>query len=171
MPSPANRNSLPFEPKSKQKKNKNNKNNPSPQPQVKAEKDTKTPTPSAVKSVEKTARKTAKEDASLDQIPEVVSKRMVRRMALFSGIPTGLGILSFFIFYVIVTQGWLEVPTSIVVLFSMGLFGLGVLGLSYGILSTSWDEDRIGTWWGWSEFTVNFSRMTSAWKSAKKEKS
>ena len=167
MPSPANRNSLPFEPKSKQKKNKNNKNNPSPQPQVKAEKDTKTPTPSAVKSVEKTA----KEDASLDQIPEVVSKRMVRRMALFSGIPTGLGILSFFVFYVIVTQGWLEVPTSIVVLFSMGLFGLGVLGLSYGILSTSWDEDRIGTWWGWSEFTVNFSRMTSAWKSAKKEKS
>ena len=167
MPSPANRNSLPFEPKSKQKQKKNNKNNLSQQPQVKAEKND---TVSAVSS-KKTAKKSKREDASLDQIPEVVSKRMVRRMALFSGIPTGLGIFSFFAFYVIVSQELLEVPTTVVVLLSMGLFGLGVLGLSYGILSTSWDEDRIGTWWGWSEFTVNFSRMTSAWKSAKKENS
>ena len=57
--------------------------------------------------------------------------------------------------------------TAVLVL--LGLFGLGVLGLSYGILSTSWDEDRVGTWWGWSDFVVNFGRLTSAWKDAKQK--
>jgi hypothetical protein len=90
-------------------------------------------------------------------------------MALFSGIPTGLGILSFLVFYVIVSQEWFKIPNTAVLLVSMGLFGLGVLGLSYGILSTSWDEDRVGTWWGWSDFTVNFGRLTSAWKSTKQQ--
>jgi hypothetical protein len=94
---------------------------------------------------------------------------MIKRMAYFSGIPTGMGIFSFFIFYLIVKQEWLEVPNSAVVLVSMGLFGLGVLGLSYGILSTSWDEGREGDLWGWQEFKVNFGRMTSAWTSARKE--
>jgi hypothetical protein len=108
-------------------------------------------------------------NASLSGIPEDVSKRMIRRMVYFSGLPTGLGICSFFIFYLIVKQEWLEVPTSAVVFVSMGLFGLGVLGLSYGILSTSWEEGRVGGWWGWEEFKVNFGRMTSAWKSARQE--
>lgn len=108
-------------------------------------------------------------NASLSAIPDDVSKRMVRRMVYFSGLPTGLGISSFFIFYLIVKQEWFEVPTSAVVFVSMGLFGLGVLGLSYGILSTSWEEGRIGGWWGWEEFKVNFSRMTSAWKAARQE--
>jgi hypothetical protein len=108
-------------------------------------------------------------NASVSAIPDHVSTRMVRRMAVFSGIPTGMGIFSFFIFYLIVTQEWLKVPNSAVVLVSMALFGLGVLGLSYGLLSTSWDEGRIGSWWGWQEFKLNLGRMTSAWKSARQE--
>jgi UDP-N-acetylmuramyl pentapeptide phosphotransferase/UDP-N-acetylglucosamine-1-phosphate transferase len=154
MPSPTNRDSLPFEPKSKTK-NKNPQN-----PAKSAEKQT---TPSALKS------KNKKQNSSLREIPEVVSKRMVRRMALFSGVPTGLGIFSFFVFYAVVSQEWFKVPNTAVLLVSMGLFGLGVLGLSYGILSTSWDEHRVGTWWGWSDFTVNFGRLTSAWKNAKQK--
>jgi hypothetical protein len=53
-----------------------------------------------------------------------------------------------------------------VVLVSMGFFGLGVLGLSYGVLSASWDEEIPGTKLGWQEFTTNLGRMTSAWRSA-----
>lgn len=90
-------------------------------------------------------------------------------MAVFSGIPTGLGVFSFFAFYVVVTQKWLKVPNTAVLLITMGLFGLGVLGLSYGVLSTSWDEEREGTWWGWSDFTINFRRLTSAWRNARQE--
>jgi len=153
MPSSSNRNSLPFEPQNSKKVSK---------------KKTSTPPPD---NTQKTSAQfnTKKQEASLREIPEVVSQRMVRRMAIFSGIPTGLGILSFFVFYLVVSQEWFKVPNTAVMLVSMGLFGLGVLGLSYGILSTSWDEDRVGTWWGWSDFTVNFGRVTSAWRNARQE--
>lgn len=101
-------------------------------------------------------------------IPAVVSRRMGRRMAVFSGLPTGLGVLTFFVSYLIVTQGWLNLPNVAVLLVSMGWFGLGVVGLSYGVLSTSWDEEREGTRLGTAEFKLNFERLTTAWKSRSK---
>jgi hypothetical protein len=107
--------------------------------------------------------------SSLKTIPDEVSKRMVRRMALFSGIPTGLGMSSFFIFYWIVSHDWLEVPTFVVFGISLGLFGLGVVGLSYGIFSTSWDESQTPSWWGWENFKSNFGRTVTAWRSGKAE--
>lgn len=102
-------------------------------------------------------------------IPDRVSQRMIRRIALFSGIPTALGMSSFVIAYWIVSHGWFELPTSVVLLVSLGLFGLGVFGLSYGLFSTSWDEQHPGSWWGWQEFKQNFGRTASGWRSAKKE--
>ncbi len=156
MPSPTNRDSLPFEPKKSKQKKTNNQN-------------VSEPVEKEASSSKSTMIDDRKQSSSLKEIPEVVSKRMVRRMALFSGIPTGLGIFSFFAFYVVVTQDWFKVPNTVVLFLSMGLFGLGVLGLSYGILSTSWDEHRVGTWWGWSDFKVNFGRLTSAWRNAKQE--
>jgi hypothetical protein len=106
--------------------------------------------------------------ASLQAIPDAVSKRMIKRMALFSGIPTGLGMMSFVLFYWIVSHDWLEIPTYVVFAVSLGLFGLGVLGLSYGIFSTSWDDDSPGHWWGWQEFKLNLGRTTKAWRSERK---
>jgi Photosynthesis affected mutant 68 len=102
------------------------------------------------------------------QIPEVVSKRMLRRMAAFSGLPTGLGIATFPICYLLITQADLELSNVVVVLVSMGLFGLGVLGLSYGVLSASWDEAQSGSRLGWQEFKLNFGRMTSSWRGQQK---
>jgi hypothetical protein len=154
MSSESSRNRLPFEPRQKKKKI------------------TKTPPVNSTTNSSSNSRANSaydKEKASLSAIPDGVSKRMIRRMALFSGIPTGLGISSFFVFYLIVSQDWFKVPNTAVVFVSMGLFGLGVVGLSYGILSTSWDEHRIGGLWGWEEFKLNFERMTSAWRTARKE--
>jgi hypothetical protein len=108
--------------------------------------------------------KTQREAASLKAIPEEVSKRIGKRMAVFCGIPTGLGMASFFIFYGIVSQKWLEIPPYLVFITTLGLFGLGFLGLSYGIFSASWDEERLGSWWGWEEFKVNFGRTVTAWR-------
>ncbi|ACK70104.1 conserved hypothetical protein [Gloeothece citriformis PCC 7424] len=144
MPSEKSRDRLPFEPRQKKKK-------PLKQP----------PLPS--KPSENSAKK-----PNSSAIPDVVSKRMARRMAIFSGIPTALGMSSFFIFYWIVSHKWLEIPTYAVLFVSLGLFGLGVLGLSYGIFSTSWDEQRVGGWWGVQELQVNFGRTIDAWKSARK---
>ncbi|MGB7522179.1 MAG: PAM68 family protein, partial [Spirulinaceae cyanobacterium] len=100
--------------------------------------------------------------------PDAVSKRMVRRMALFSGIPTSFGILSFFVSYWIVSHNLFKLPTSAVLLVSMGFFGLGVLGLSYGLFSSSWDENRQGSWLGLAEVGPNFRRTTSAWRDGRK---
>lgn len=109
------------------------------------------------------------QEARLSAIPDVVSKRMIQRMVAFSGIPTFLGVASFFAFYWIVSHQWFNVPTPAVVFTTMGLFGLGVLGLSYGILSSSWDEQQDGSWWGWQEFRTNLGRTISAWKAARQE--
>lgn len=156
MPSESSRESLPFEPRQKKKK-------------VEKKPVETTANKSVASSKVKKASAYDKDNASLSEIPEEVSKRMVKRMAVFSGIPTAMGIASFFLFYLIVRQEWFKVPNSAVLLVSMGLFGLGVLGLTYGILSTSWDEGRSGGLWGWEEFKINFGRMSSAWKSARKE--
>lgn len=145
---------LPFEPTRKRKK----KAKTVPEPSESAS----APQPSA--------QAQSKAQASLSAIPDGVSERMVRRMALFSGIPTSLGILSFFVFYWIVTQDLLELPPYTVVLVSMGFLGLGVLGLSYGLISACWDEGRVGTWWGWEEFTTNLKRIFAAWRSARQER-
>jgi hypothetical protein len=98
-------------------------------------------------------------------IPEVVNRRIVRRAALFCGIPTGLGLTTFFVSYILVSKHILDLPTSAVVLLSMLFLGLGVVGLSYGAISASWDEERVGSWWGGEEFKVNFGHLSGAWKS------
>lgn len=109
------------------------------------------------------------EETSLKAIPQVVSQRMAKRMAVFCGIPTALGMASFFLFYWIISHDLLEIPSYVAMLVSLGLFGLGFIGLSYGIFSASWDEDRVGNWLGWQEFQANFSRTIAAWRSGKKE--
>ncbi len=98
-------------------------------------------------------------------IPEEVSRRMVRRAAVFCGIPTGLGLTTFIISYILVSRHILDLPTSAVVLLSMLFLGIGVLGLSYGAISASWDEGRVGNWWGGDEFSKNFGHLSGAWKS------
>jgi len=152
MSSESSRAKIPFEPRKKKPKAAKKANQ----------------TPKATKQYSENSAYNPK-NASLSAIPEVVSQRMIRRMAAFSGIPTALGISSFVVFYWIVSHQWFKVPTPIVVAVTMGLFGLGVLGLSYGILSTCWDENRTGGWWGWQEFRANFGRMTGAWKAARQE--
>ncbi len=96
-------------------------------------------------------------------IPEVVSSRMLRRMLAFSGVPTVTGVLTFFVSYYLVVNQVVELPSYFVLLITLGCFGLGVLGLTYGVLSASWDEDRPGDLLGLEEFKVNFGRMTGAW--------
>ncbi|MEQ8755140.1 MAG: PAM68 family protein [Coleofasciculus sp. G1-WW12-02] len=150
------RNPLPFEPSQKRKKKS--------KPQAK---------PVASKAEAKPKAKPDKPRASSSEsmaIPDQVSKRMVRRMALLCGIPTALGILSFVVSYLLVVNLEIKLPNVAVVLVSMGFFGLGVLGLSYGVLSASWEEDIPGTLLGWQEFTTNLGRLTSAWREAREAK-
>lgn len=124
--------------------------------------------------VEKKAQQSSKPSSQKSRastaIPDVVSKRMARRMAFFCGIPTSLGMATFVISYIIVSKGIFKLPNAAVVLVSMGFFGLGVLGLSYGILSASWDEERSGGLIGLQEFGTNFGRLRQGWKEARRQK-
>jgi hypothetical protein len=104
--------------------------------------------------------------ASGKTMPKEVGDRMARRMAFFCGIPSFLGMATFVVSYILVNQGT-KIPNVAVVLVSMLFFGLGVLGLSYGVISASWDEGRDGTLLGWGEFRTNFGRLVGSWKEAR----
>jgi Photosynthesis affected mutant 68 len=145
----AQRQPLPFEPKNRKPSSPKAVNQPS----------QKTP---AV-AVAKPAKTTSQPSGSVSGIPDVVSRRMVWRMALFCGIPSALGMLTFVGSYLLVSNGTL-LPTYAVFLVSLGWFGIGVLGLSYGVLSASWDEDKAGSRIGLSEFATNWGRMRANWR-------
>jgi len=108
-------------------------------------------------------------------IPDSVSKRMAKRMAVFCGVPTVLSFASFIGAYFVNTRTEVHLPTVLVFSSSLGFLVLGVLGLSYGVLSSSWDETAPGSLWGIGEFRVNFGRMVEGWRAAQsarnKEKS
>ncbi len=104
------------------------------------------------------------------RIPEAVNQRIVRRVALFCGIPTALGVLSFIGSYIVTVNHWFALPNTAVLLLTMACFGSGVLGLSYGAISASWDEHRDGTLWGWSEFQTNLGHLIAAWKAQRAER-
>ena len=102
-------------------------------------------------------------------VPPVISQRMIRRVAVFSGIPTALGISTLVVSYLLLIYAKIKLPSMAVLLVNMGLFGLGVLGITYGVLSASWDEDRVGGWLGWKEFTTNWGRMVAVWRESRQK--
>lgn len=155
MSAESERNNLPFEPKNKRQKPVKAKA----QPVVKQE--------SSSNSKEKIQPPYTKEEMA---IPKVVSDRMVRRVASFSGIPTALGIMTLVASYLLVAFAHIKLPPIAVLLVNMGFFGLGVLGITYGVLSTSWDVDRPGSLFGFSELKVNWGRMVEGWRATRQKK-
>ncbi len=99
-------------------------------------------------------------------IPEAVSRRMLRRMAVLSGAPVFLGVGIFFLAYYLQSRQIVEFPPVAVLLVTMGCFGLGVLGLTYGVLSASWDTEPGGLV-GLKEFRLNFGRVMEARRASK----
>ncbi|MGF1460571.1 MAG: PAM68 family protein [Leptolyngbyaceae cyanobacterium] len=160
MPADSENNRLPFEPKRKRKKSQTD--NASSAAAAKAE----TVTASEAQPKSNQPRRYTREETS---IPEVVSQRMLRRMLLFAGIPIVLGVLVFFASYVLIVQGIAELPNVVVLLTTLGCFGLSVVGLSYGALSASWEEETKGSTFGFDEFQVNFGRLVDSWRYAREE--
>lgn len=168
------RNPLPFEPQKKRKKPA--KNQPETETKKTAPNQDKSTTTTTEKSNTPAKKSTAKPATAKKsmpkestQIPEAVSNRMIRRMAVLCGIPTVLGISIFVVSYFLFQNMDIKLPNAVVLFASLGCWGLGVLGLSYGVLSASWEEDIPGTILGWQEFRINLERMTSAWRASRQE--
>ncbi|WP_254933365.1 PAM68 family protein [Cyanobium sp. WAJ14-Wanaka] len=114
----------------------------------------------------KSAPKTSKAPKSLGPakarrqpgIPDAVANRMARRIAIATGIPTLMGMGVFIGSYLLVTRQIVELSTGVTLTASGGCFLLGVLGLSYGVLSASWEAEP-GTLLGSEQIGVNISRI------------
>lgn len=88
-------------------------------------------------------------------------------MVLLSGTPLLLALLTFVLSYFIIINELFTLPNQVVLLVSIGFFALSVIGLSYGIFSASWDENKKGSLLGWQEVKTNFQRIREARKEAK----
>jgi VIT1/CCC1 family predicted Fe2+/Mn2+ transporter len=91
-------------------------------------------------------------------IPEAVANRMARRIAVASGVPSFLGMAVFVVSYLLVSRHIMDVPPGLTLIGSGAFFLLGVLGLSYGVLSASWESEP-GSLLGGEQIGLNISRL------------
>ncbi|CAA0812053.1 Protein PAM68- chloroplastic [Striga hermonthica] len=89
-------------------------------------------------------------------IPEIVTNRMISRMGFSVGIPLFIGLLFFPFFYYLKVGLKIDVPTWVPFIVSFVFFGAALLGVSYGIVSASWDPLREGSLLGWNEARKNW---------------
>ena len=102
-------------------------------------------------------------------IPDHVSNRMVRRVLLLSGAPTLVAMGVFVLSYVLMSQGIMRIEPIVTIGVSAVFFVLGLLGLSYGVLSASWD-DGPGSLLGLEQFGKNLQRLRVSMGTAKRDR-
>lgn len=93
-------------------------------------------------------------------IPDKVAKRMLFRMLPLAAVPIFGGIGLFLYFYWSATQGGAEFQPTVVAYMTTVPWLLGLFGLTYGLLSTSWDEDVEGSFLGTTELKLNLGRLS-----------
>lgn len=101
-------------------------------------------------------------------IPRTVSNRMARRIAISTGIPTVMGMGVFVASYLLISQKILDISPGITLVSSGGCFLLGLVGLSYGIFSSSWLEQP-GSILGFEQIKPNIKRLRSGADSPEKQ--
>ena len=132
----------------------------------KKRKRTKSKSEKLFSDIDKPLKNSNREKSSKSQgIPKYVADRMARRIAFTTGLPTICGMSVFVISYIIVTKNIAEIPPSSTIAISASFFLLGLGGLSYGILSASWERET-GSLLGLENIPKNFQRMKSAFKPA-----
>jgi hypothetical protein len=100
---------------------------------------------------------------SQQTIPDYVANRMARRVAVATGVPSALGMSTFVASYLLVSKGVLDIPPGVTLVTSGGFFLLGLVGLSYGVLSASW-EPGAGSLLGFEQIGLNIGRLRSSIK-------
>lgn len=101
-------------------------------------------------------------------IPSYVANRMSRRIAFTTGIPTLSGMGVFIGSYFLISKGIADISPTLTLVSSAICFLVGLLGLSYGILSASWDLNQ-GSFLGLENIKPNINRMKDAFKTSQKD--
>ncbi len=110
--------------------------------------------------------KTAPKRTSTQAIPRPVANRMARRVAVFTGLPTLAGMGVFIGSYLLITRGIADIAPGTTLAASGFCFLLGLGGLSYGVLSASWEADN-GSLLGFENIRTNLKRLRSSIKAQK----
>ena len=119
----------------------------------------------AFKNVENKVKSAPQKPRTSTGIPKYVADRMARRIFFTAGIPTIMGMSVFVVSYIIVTRNIAEIPPSSTIAISALFFLLGLAGLSFGILSASWDKEP-GSFFGIENIPMNIQRAKDAFKPA-----
>ena len=114
------------------------------------------------------AKKSIKNTSKNQGIPNYVANRMARRIAFTTGIPTLSGMGVFIGSYFLISKGIAEISPTLTLVSSAICFLVGLLGLSYGILSASWDFNP-GSFLGFENIKPNINRMKDAFKTSQKD--
>jgi hypothetical protein len=107
--------------------------------------------------------KNASKKARSQAIPEAVANRMARRIVIATGIPSVMGMGVFVGSYLLVSRQILDIAPGVTLAASGACFLLGLAGLSYGVLSSSW-ETEAGTLHGFEQINLNISRIRESIK-------
>jgi len=98
---------------------------------------------------------------SAQGVPQVVTDRMLKRVGIFCGTPLILGFMTGPAYYVAKKVLDVDVPPAVFFTASSLTFGAAFVGISYGVLSASWDPRREGSFWGTEEFKQNIPILVS----------
>ncbi len=123
---------------------------------------------SSKSSAPKIGTKRSSKNIKKEGIPSYVANRMARRIAFTTGIPTLSGMGVFVGSYFLISKGIAEISPTVTLVSSAICFLVGLLGLSYGILSASWDFNP-GTFLGFENIKPNINRMKDAFKTSQKD--
>lgn len=97
-----------------------------------------------------------------EEVPQAVFNRIAVRILAFVGVPLAIGLAFLHIFGVIKEQHLWNVPLWLPLVTTFLTFGASTLGIAYGALSTSWDEENYkGSILGLEEAQKNWVEM---WK-------
>ena len=113
-------------------------------------------------------KKSSKTKRTESGIPKYVANRMARRIAFTTGIPTVSGMGVFIGSYFLISKGIAEISPTVTLVSSAMCFLVGLLGLSYGILSASWDFNP-GSFLGFENINPNINRIKDAFRTSKKD--
>lgn len=92
-------------------------------------------------------------------IPDKVATRMGSRMLTFVGVPLFGSLASFVVFWYLATYKDMEFQPAMVAFTTIALLAVGLIGITYSIFSTSWDEDREGSLMGLDEAQKNLDNV------------
>jgi hypothetical protein len=93
--------------------------------------------------------------SSAEALPQVVSDRILGRIVAYSGLPLLLGFASGPLAYYYKVSGKGELPKELLYTSGTLIFALAAAGISYGILSASWNPRKPGSALGIEEFRSN----------------